>query len=124
MTGKRPKYLNLLQIRLPLPGWVSILHRISGALLFLAIPFLLALLQSSLGSPKAFEALTGVLSHPLVKLALIGLAWAFLHHLCAGIRFLALDLDWGTALPQARASSKAVLAVSIVLTLVLGVALW
>lgn len=125
MTAKkRPKHLDLPKIRLPMPGFVSILHRISGAGLFVSLPFLLYLLQLSLGSPESFETFRAIVSHPLGKLVLLGLLWALLHHLCAGIRFLALDLHIGIALAQARASSAAVLVVSLALTLILGVKLW
>jgi succinate dehydrogenase / fumarate reductase cytochrome b subunit len=124
MAKPRPKYLNLVKIRLPVPGVISIMHRVSGAALFLLIPVLLYLLQMSLASERGFGALHSALTTPLAKLALIGLLWAFLHHFCAGIRYLVLDLDIGTDLPAARASSWAVLAVSIALTLALGVLLW
>ena len=124
MHKKRPKYLNLLKIRLPLPGWVSILHRISGAVLFLFIPFLLWLLQASLGSAESYEGFKNALANPLVKLVLFGLVWAFLHHLFAGIRYLALDMQLGIELGPARASSTTVLIVSIMLTLLIGVRLW
>ena len=124
MHKKRPKYLNLLKIRLPLPGWVSILHRISGAALFLFIPFLLWSLQQSLGSAESYEGFKNALVNPLVKLVLFGLVWAFLHHFFAGIRYLALDMHLGIELGPARASSTAVLIVSILLTLLIGVRLW
>ncbi len=124
MAQPRPKYLDLIHIRLPLPGLISILHRISGALLFLSLPFLLCLWQQSLASQQSFDAFSAVVSRPLVKLALLGLLWGYLHHLCAGIRHLALDLDIGTELAAARASSVAVLVISIGLTLVTGVVLW
>ena len=125
MTAKkRPKHLDLPKIRLPLPGFVSILHRVSGAALFLSTPFLLYLLQLSLDSPESFESFKAVVGHPLVKLVLLGLVWALLHHLCAGIRFLALDLHMGVALRPARSSAVAVLAVSLILTVILGIRLW
>ena len=120
----RPKYLNLLQIRLPLPGVVSIMHRISGAVLFLALPLLLWWLQQSLMSFNTFTALKAAFSHWFIKLLIIGLLWGYLHHLCAGIRHLVLDLDVGTELSTARMSSKLVLGVSITLTIVIGVLLW
>ena len=124
MAQPRPKYLDLTRIRLPLPGLISILHRISGALLFLSLPLLLCLWQQSLASQQSFDAFSAVMSRPLVKLVLLGLLWGYLHHLCAGIRHLALDLDVGTELAAARASSVAVLIISIGLTLVAGVILW
>jgi len=124
MSRPRPKYLNLLQIKLPVPGLVSILHRVSGAVLFLFIPFLLVLLELTLESPASFLRFKAVLTHWAVKLLVIGLVWAYLHHLLAGIRHLALDLDYGTELPAARASSQAVLVTGIVLAVIFGVMLW
>ncbi len=124
MDKKRPKHLDLMKIRLPLPGWVSILHRISGAVLFLFIPFLLWLLQVSLGSAETYAVFKSALASPLVKFVLLGLLWAFLHHFFAGVRYLALDLQLGVELTPARASSTAVLIVSIMLTLLIGVWLW
>ncbi len=125
----RPKYLNVTQIRLPLPGFVSILHRISGAGLFLCLPVLIGLFGASLGSPEQLECYRAVVGFtligiPLVKLLLLGLLWAYLHHFCAGIRFLLLDMHVGIELPSARASAVAVLAVSLTLTVLLGVATW
>jgi succinate dehydrogenase / fumarate reductase cytochrome b subunit len=124
MNKKRPKYLALHQIKLPLPGIVSILHRVSGLLLFCALPLLLLMLQYSLRSIETYTQLTEVLNHPLIKLMLIGLLWAFLHHFCAGIRYLVIDLDYGVRLAQARASSKWVIFVSLALTVLIGVKLW
>jgi len=121
----RPVYLNLMRIRLPLPGIVSILHRISGAALFLVgIPLLLLGLQWSLGSADSFAHARAVLAQPLVKLVLIALLWAYLHHFCAGIRFLLLDVHRGIELAPARRSSVAVLVVSLALTVAIGVRLW
>jgi succinate dehydrogenase / fumarate reductase cytochrome b subunit len=120
MVKKRPKHLNLLKIRLPLPGWVSILHRISGAALFVFIPFLLWLFQGSLASAETYAGYKTMLANPLLKLILLGLLWAFLHHFFAGLRYLALDVNWGVALAQARATSVAVLVMSVVLTLLIG----
>ena len=124
MSRPRPKYLNLIQIRLPVPGMVSILHRVSGAALFLMLPFLLSLFELSLDSAQTFARFKAVFSHWGIKLIVLGLAWAYLHHLCAGVRHLALDLDYGTELAAARASSWAVLAISIALTLGVGALIW
>lgn len=124
MTKTRPKYLDLTKIRQPLPAVVSILHRISGFGLFLFLPFLLYLLHSSLASPDSYVRFRAMFDNPLVKLVLLGLLWAWLHHFCAGIRHLFLDVDIGGELQQARQSSRVVLAVSLVLTVILGVFLW
>jgi len=124
MNQSQPKYLNLFEIRLPVPALVSILHRLSGLALFLFLPYLLWLLQASLSSPASFERYRAVLANPFAKLILIGLLWAFLHHLLAGLRFLALDLHWGSELAAARTSSRLVLIGALALTLVLGLWLW
>ncbi|HWA37560.1 MAG TPA: succinate dehydrogenase, cytochrome b556 subunit [Burkholderiales bacterium] len=126
----RPKYLSLpailFEIRLPLPGWVSILHRISGLLLF--FPFaawLLYLLDASLASEAGFEKIrTHYLQMPVVKLALLVFAWAYLHHFCAGLRFLFLDIDKGIELRTARLTSALVLVASLALTALVAVKLW
>ena len=120
----RTKYLNLFQYRFPIPAYVSGLHRVSGAILFLALPLLLLWWQRSLASPDTFAAAEAFFASPVVKLIAIGLIWAYLHHLCAGIRHLASDLDLGTELKSARMSSWLVLAVSIALTLLIAVRVW
>jgi len=124
MNKKRPKNLALLKIKLPLPGIVSILHRISGLLLFVALPLLLLILQYSLNSIETYTELMSILAQPLVKVILLGLLWAFLHHFCAGLRYLAVDLHLVRDLAQARSSSKVVMVVSLALTVWLGVKLW
>lgn len=115
-TKQRPKFLTLSEIRLPVPGFVSILHRVSGAGLFLLLPWLIYLLQLSLASPESFEHFKAYVAHPLVQLILFGLSWAFLHHFCAGIRYLLLDIHVGIEKEQARNSAKGVLVVSLLLT--------
>jgi len=124
----RPKYLNLqallFEIRLPLPGWISILHRISGALLFVALVWLLWMLDRSLASEAGFGKIKHYAGLWPVKLSLLALVWAYCHHFCAGIRYLFLDLDKGVDLQSARSSSWIVLAASLVLTALLGWKLW
>ena len=124
----RPKYLSLqallFEIRLPLPGWVSILHRISGALLFVAIVWLLWMLDRSLSSEAAFEKIRHYAGLWPVKLALLALVWAYCHHFCAGIRFLFLDLDKGVDKATARLTSGIVLVASLLLTAFFGWKLW
>jgi succinate dehydrogenase / fumarate reductase cytochrome b subunit len=96
------------------------LHRISGALLFLFAAWLLYLLDATLASPERYAAIKATLVHPLARLVLLGLLWAFLHHLCAGVRYLFLDIHKGVDLPTARLTSGLVLGVSFALTAVLG----
>jgi len=124
----RPKYLSLsallFEIHLPLPGWVSILHRVSGLLLFLAVLWLLFMLDRSLASEAGFESVRRYAGLPLVKLSLLVLIWAYCHHFCAGIRFLFLDIDKGVDRAKARFTSVVVLVVSLALTAWLGIKLW
>jgi succinate dehydrogenase / fumarate reductase, cytochrome b subunit len=121
----RPVYLNAFAIRQPLPAIVSILHRISGTLLFLAgIPLLLWGVQRSLRSPEDFAAVTAPLGTPLGKLVFVVLAWCYLYHLLAGLRHLGLDLHVGIRLAPARASAAFVLVLSILLALIVAVRLW
>ena len=124
MPTSRPKHLNLMEIRMPLPAFVSILHRVSGAALFLMLPLLLCLLSASLESPQSFAIFKSWVGSPPVKIVLLGLLWAYLHHFCAGIRHLALDLDFGVGIESARASSYAVMGVSLALTAMIGGMLW
>jgi succinate dehydrogenase / fumarate reductase cytochrome b subunit len=121
---KRPLWFNLSLLNLPVPGLVSILHRISGALLFLSMFWLLYLLEASLASQERYDAIRQTLAHPLSKLVLLALGWAFLHHLCAGIRYLFLDIHKGIDLPTARATGYTVIAVSLALTVLGGTLLW
>ncbi|MFA7504636.1 MAG: succinate dehydrogenase, cytochrome b556 subunit [Burkholderiaceae bacterium] len=122
----RPEFRNIqisriIRYRLPVPGIVSILHRVSGALLFLVgIPFILYLFQQSLTSELSFERYQMVVSHWFAKLVLLALAWGFLHHLCAGVRYLLLDLHIGWDLPTARKSAAIVLFASLILTALAG----
>jgi succinate dehydrogenase / fumarate reductase cytochrome b subunit len=121
----RPVYLNLFAIRQPLPAIVSILHRISGALMFLVgIPLLLWGVQASLASPETFAQFMSTMAHPLARLTALLLAWAYIHHLLAGFRHLMLDVHVGVDLPSARRSASVVFVLSILLTLVVAVRLW
>lgn len=122
----RPVFLDLkiLIKSLPLPGIVSILHRVTGVGLFLLLPVLLALLNGSLSSGENFEHYKTWADNALFKLILVGVLWAFLHHLLAGIRFLLIDAHIGVDLIVARKTARFVLITEVVLTVILGVALW
>ncbi|HJW51818.1 MAG TPA: succinate dehydrogenase, cytochrome b556 subunit [Burkholderiaceae bacterium] len=123
VAKSRPEFRNihvsqLLHYKLPPPGLVSIMHRISGAALFLLLPFILWLFELSLTSEISYARLVEVASNALVKLVLVGLAWAYLHHLIAGVRYLMLDLHIGLDKPVARTSALAVYWISLPLTLI------
>ena len=107
---------DLMRYRLPVPGMLSILHRASGALMFLALPVVLWLFDLSLHSESGYRQLRQLADGWLARTAVVLLVWALLHHLLAGIRFLALDLDLGVDRPTARRSAWIVVAVSLALS--------
>ncbi|MDQ1315728.1 MAG: succinate dehydrogenase / fumarate reductase, cytochrome b subunit [Pseudomonadota bacterium] len=113
----RPVYLDLFRIHLPLPGWVSILHRVSGALLFAALPLGVWALSVSLSDEADFQRMAGWGAHPLARSLILLFIWAFALHLFSGLRHLALDLHWGVDLRRARLGSIAVLLASGLVTL-------
>lgn len=92
-NNKRPKNLNLLKIRMPVTAVVSILHRVSGIVLFLSIPYVVWLLSQSITSQAGFNYVLNVFSTDCGKLINVILLWAIVHHFFAGIRFLLLDID-------------------------------
>lgn len=118
IRGKRPVYLNLLKIRLPVMGVVSLAHRASGLLLFLAIPFSVYLLDLSLLSKAEFASVIELLNHPLVLLVELALVWSLAHHFFAGIRFLLIDADIGVEKESARIGAWLVI-IAEVLTVVI-----
>jgi len=117
--------------RMPLAGYVSILHRISGVLLFVALPFLVWLFDASISSEMSYTRFTAVFSAGLwifpgwaVKLGVLALLWGYLHHFCAGLRYLYMDATHVTSKEFGKSSALAVLAVSLLLTAVCGAKLF
>jgi len=121
---KRPLWYNLSPLNLPVPGLVSILHRVSGAMLFLGLLAFLYLLELSLASESGYAQAGELLRHPIAKVVVIASIWALLHHMCAGVRHLFLDIDVGTNLHAARRSAFAVFIVSLAMAASIGVRLW
>jgi succinate dehydrogenase / fumarate reductase cytochrome b subunit len=125
----RPQYSNihitqLYHYRLPAAGVVSILHRISGALMFLLLPFTLYLLERSLTSESSYEAMRAFASQWFIKLIILALSWAYLHHFLAGIRHLFMDMHYMLTKDGSRNSAMTVLALSLFLTLLVALKLF
>ncbi|KRC76302.1 Succinate dehydrogenase cytochrome b556 subunit [compost metagenome] len=126
----RPQFRNigiaqLANYRLPLAGKLSILHRISGILLFLCLPLvILPLFAASVAAPQTFAAVAAYAGNPIVKLVFLVLVWGYLHHFCAGIRYLLLDLHIGIDKLSAKKSAGVVFGVSLALTLVFALKLF
>jgi len=116
----RPVYLNLFKIRLPIPGVVSFLHRVSGVLLVLFIPVSILALERSLSGPSGYAQVQDWLGHPLGALLALLFLWSLVHHLLAGIRFLLLDLDVAIEARPARMTAWVVLVAAILLAAALA----
>ena len=109
---------DLMKYRLPWAGKVSILHRVSGLLMFILIPFVLYLLDKSITSEISFETFKAVSANPIIMLIILALIWAYLHHFCAGIRFLMLDMHKGIDKASSAKSAVSVLVISLSLAAV------
>jgi succinate dehydrogenase / fumarate reductase cytochrome b subunit len=109
MTDQRPVYLNLIKIRLPLPGIISFAHRITGVVLFLSLPFAVYLLDLSIESEQSFAKVQQILKQPVMLYLQILLLWSLAHHFFAGIRFLLIDAEIGVEKSQSRITSWLVL---------------
>lgn len=123
LLRRRPVFLELWRIRLPLPGVTSILHRISGVLMVLALPIGAWLLAGAVSGEAGFARAMQLLANPLAKLGLLLLLWSFLHHLLAGVRYLVMDLGQGVDLAPARRTAAIALGGGLLLTLILAGAL-
>lgn len=126
---QRPQFRNihvteLGNYRMTLASIVSILHRISGFIMFAALPVILYMLQQSLLSEDTFKYFAGILSYPLSKLVLLGLLWAYYHHFCAGVRHLFMDMHIGIEKQSSRQSAATVLTISLSLTFITALKLF
>ena len=124
MKSQRPVNLDLRTIKLPITAYTSILHRISGIILFFGIAIMLYGLEQSLASEESFVQLQACLASPLAKLVIWGLLSALLYHLAAGVRHLIMDAGVGESLEGGKLGSKIVLIVSVLLILLAGVWIW
>jgi len=135
-TQERPVYRNIhvsqiVSYRLPPAGIVSILHRVSGAMMFLLLPFVIWLFDKSLTSEISFEQFSSAFVAGLwifpgwfLKLVVLGLIWAYLHHFIAGLRHLWMDATHAVTKEFGHSSALVTLGLSVVLTLALGVKLF
>ena len=129
-TKVRPVFRNigfaqLANYRLPIPGIASIVHRITGIALFVCLLFLLAMLQMSLKSDAGFEAFRSIVwANPVAKIVLIGLLFAIVYHMIAGLRHMVQDTNAWLDLPVARATAFAVFGLSALVTAIIVWRLW
>ncbi len=124
MNKNRPVNLDLTKFHFPLPAITSILHRVSGVIIFVGIAFLLWALERSLASPQAFAELGSLMDGFFAKLIAWGIVAGLLYHLVAGIKHLLMDMGIGETLEGGQLGAKATLGVSIVLILIAGAMIW
>ena len=133
----RPEFRNIHALRdlpsyrLPPAGWVSILHRVSGALMFVLLPFIIWMFDTSISSEYSFARFNSAFNNGLwflpavvVKLVTLALIWAYLHHLIAGLRHVYMDVNHAVSKEFGRSSALFTLALSLTLTAVLGAKLF
>ncbi len=124
MNHKRPVNLDLRTIKFPVMAIASILHRLSGIILFLLLPFLLYLLSLSLNGSESFSYMQILLKNPFYKLLLWAFSAALIYHLLAGIRHMIMDLGYGEEVEVGRQTARAVIALAVILTILLGIWIW
>ncbi len=115
---KRPVFLDLTRIDMPVMAVLSVAHRITGIVMFLSIPAVIYLLGLSLSSPQGYETVTSLFDSGLFRLLLLIALWCFAHHFFAGIRYFMLDLDIGVDVVNGRKSAWCVLGAGLVVTVV------
>ena len=137
-TKKRPEFRNinaftdLPSYRLPIAGIVSILHRISGFIMFILMPFIIWMFDSSISSEISFAKFKAAFNSGLLglpgafwKLVVLALMWAYLHHFIAGLRHLWMDTHHDAVSKEfGKSSAVFTLVASLGLTLVLGAKLF
>jgi succinate dehydrogenase / fumarate reductase, cytochrome b subunit len=127
---ERPEFRNVTfadittNYKMPPSAQVSILHRVSGAGMFLFLPFLLYLLQESLRSEYTFAHFAGIVNTVFVKIIILGLSWAYLHHFTAGIRHLFMDNHMALDKDKSQSTARWVLIISLALTLLVALKLF
>ena len=134
MTRQRPGTMRLIdavKYRLPLAGLVSILHRASGLMMFALLPFIIWLFDNSLSSEISYDTFTSAFAAGIgfapawfVKLVVLALIWAFLHHSISGVRHVWMDMTHSVTIKQGRSSAIVTLVSSLVLTVLLGAKLF
>ncbi|MBA1204505.1 succinate dehydrogenase, cytochrome b556 subunit [Pseudomonas capeferrum] len=124
MKSQRPVNLDLRTIKLPITAYTSILHRISGVILFVGLAIMLYALSMSLGSEEGFAEVKAYMTSALAKFVIWGLLSALLYHLVAGVRHLIMDMGIGETLEGGKLGSKIVIVISVVVIVLAGVWVW
>jgi succinate dehydrogenase / fumarate reductase cytochrome b subunit len=124
VNDKRPVNLDLGSISLPITAWVSLMHRVSGIILFAGIALLIYMLDESLASQASFIALKQLLASPLAKFAVWFVVAGFIYHTVAGVKHLIMDFGIGETMEGGVLGARLTIAISIVLSILAGVWIW
>ena len=126
MQNTKRKYMNLfvLASKMSITAKVSILHRLTGFLLFLSIPFILYVFHQTLTNKSFYDSFYGIMSLPIIKVIYLIIIFAFVYHMCIGVRFLLIDMHKGVEFKTAKKTAKLAIFISILLTVILGVLIW
>jgi succinate dehydrogenase / fumarate reductase, cytochrome b subunit len=124
VNKKRPVNLDLSTIKLPITGFASFFHRVSGILLFAGMAFLLWMLDSSLDSQESFAAVRDVSSNPVCKFVLFVVLAGLAYHMVMGIRHLIMDCGVGESLKGGQLGAKIAFVIAFVSIALIGVWVW
>lgn len=124
MNQKRPVNLNLGTMKFPAMAIASILHRISGLILFILLPIMLYFLGLSLKSAESFSSLLAMLINPYYKIVLWVFSAALIYHLLAGVRHIIMDMGYGESVNAGRRSAIFMISLAVILTIILGIWIW
>jgi succinate dehydrogenase / fumarate reductase cytochrome b subunit len=124
VNDKRPVNLDLGSISLPVTAWVSLMHRVSGVLIFAGIALLIYMLDESLASQESFSALKQHLATPVAKFAVWFVVAGFIYHTVAGVKHLIMDYGIGETMEGGVLGARLTIAVSVVLSILAGVWIW
>jgi len=125
VNKQRPVYLDLQQIQFPATAIASILHRVSGVILFVSIAVLLWLLATSLGSAQGFATVSEIMNSLIAKFVVWGILTALAYHFCGGIRHLLMDMGhFEGSMESGNNSARAAMAITVILSVIAGIWLW
>lgn len=124
MNQKRPINLDLRTLHFPVMAITSIMHRVSGIIIFVLLPFMIYFLQLSLGSKESYHHMQEILDKPFYKLVLWGFLSALVYHFMAGVRHMIADYGIGETVEAAKKTARLLLILTVVSTVLLGVWVW
>ena len=124
MKKTRPVHLDLLKVQFPITAIASILHRVSGVIMFVVVGLLLMLLQNSLESSESFDSVRSFFQSDIVKILTLGVFAAFFYHLFGGLRHLVMDMGYWEEMKSGTLSAQITIVLTVIVVAAMGVWLW